>query len=83
MELLHGLSRRFWFSFINDTGSFSSAAVHHARTLRAIASGEPDIVRVECRALLDLLEAISHKAIDDRLSMPRASARALSTLDPR
>lgn len=75
MELLHGLSRRFWYSFINDTGSFSSAAVHHARTLRAIASGEPDVARAECRALLDLLETISQKAINDRLTLPLAASR--------
>lgn len=67
MTLLHSLSRRFWYSFISDTSSFSLAAVHHARTLRAIASGDPQTARVECSALLDLLEQVSKKAIEDRM----------------
>ncbi|GMG85054.1 GntR family transcriptional regulator [Paralimibaculum aggregatum] len=67
IHLLHGLSRRFWYSFITETESFSEAAVHHARTLRAIAAGEPETARQECVALLDLLEQVSQKAIRERL----------------
>lgn len=67
MTMLHSLSRRFWYSFISDTSSFSRAATHHARTLRAIASGDPKTAQVECSALLDLLEQVSKKAIEDRM----------------
>lgn len=67
IETLHGLSRRFWYSFISDTDSFARAAVHHAATLRAIASGEPERAKNECGLLLDLLENVSQKAIHDRL----------------
>lgn len=67
MTMLHSLSRRFWYSFISDTGSFALAATHHARTLRAIASGDPKTAQGECSALLDLLEQVSKKAIEDRM----------------
>jgi len=68
IQMLHGLSRRFWYSFITETDSFSKAAVHHARTLRAIAGGEPETARAECNALLDLLEEVSQDAIRGRLN---------------
>lgn len=74
MTMLHSLSRRFWYSFISDTSSFSLAAKHHARTLRAIASGDPETAQVECLALLDLLEQVSKKAIEDRLHSSKESA---------
>jgi DNA-binding GntR family transcriptional regulator len=67
IETLHGLSRRFWYSFISDTESFARAAVHHAATLRAIAAGEPERARAKCAQLLDLLQDVSQKAIEDRL----------------
>lgn len=66
--ILHALSRRFWYSFISDTDSFSLAAAHHARTLRAIAAGDQEAARDECRQLLDLLEQVSRRAIEGRLS---------------
>lgn len=67
IDILHSLSRRFWYSFINDTDSFARAAVHHAATLRSIAAGEAENAREHCNLLLDLLEAVSQKAIQDRL----------------
>lgn len=68
MAMLHSLSRRFWYSFIADTGSFSKAALHHATTLRAIADGEPQLAQEACLALLDLLEDVSRRAIEMRSS---------------
>lgn len=67
IETIHSLSRRFWYSFIVDTDSFSRAAEHHAATLRSIADGEPEAARAACRALLDLLELVSRRAIEGRL----------------
>lgn len=68
IDMLHGLSRRFWYSSIADTDSFARAAVHHAGTLRAIAAGDAAQARAQCQLLLDLLEDVSRKAIQDRLS---------------
>lgn len=66
IEVIHSLSRRFWYSFIADTESFSKAAKHHAATLRAIAEGDPNAAKAACFDLLDLLETISRRAIEDR-----------------
>lgn len=79
IDMIHGLSRRFWYSFISDTESFSGAAVHHANTLRAIAAGDDALARDQCGRLLELLEAVSKKAIQDRLSTP---SRVQHTHDP-
>lgn len=68
IQMVHGLSRRFWYSFITETDRFSKAAVHHARVLRAISNGEPDMAVQEARALLDLLEEVSKLAILGRLN---------------
>jgi DNA-binding GntR family transcriptional regulator len=68
MTLLHSLSRRFWYSFIADTKSFSQAAKLHGRTLRAVADGEPVEAQAECLALLDLLEQVSRSALEDRMN---------------
>lgn len=67
MTLLHSLSRQFWYSFISDTKSFSQAAELHGRILRAVADGDPAAAKTECLALLDLLEQVSRKAIEDRM----------------
>lgn len=67
METIHSLSRRFWYSFIADTDSFSKAAEHHAATLRSIADGNPAAARVACHALLNLLETVSRRAIEGRV----------------
>lgn len=68
IDIIHGLSRRFWYSFISDTDSFAGAAVHHAGTLRAIAAGDGASARNQCARLLDLLEAVAKKVIQERLS---------------
>jgi DNA-binding GntR family transcriptional regulator len=68
IETIHSLSRRFWYSFIVDTESFSRAAKHHATTLRAIADGDPVAAKTACLELLDLLEDVSRRAIEIRSS---------------
>ena len=64
--VLHSLSRRFWYTAINEADSFARAADHHARTLRAIAGGDPVAAARECRDLLNLLEALARQAIETR-----------------
>lgn len=77
--VLHSLSRRFWYSAINDSDSFARAAERHAGTLRAIAAGDPDSATRECRQLLHLLEALARQAIEDRIApVPPAADRAPS-----
>ena len=64
MQVVHNLSRRFWYSFISDADSFGDAARHHGATLIAIANGDSDQARKSSESLLDLLEEVSRKAID-------------------
>lgn len=66
MAVLHNLSRRFWFSVINDTERFRGAAVHHVRTLRAIAESDEDGAVEAANDLLDHLEATTRAAVDRR-----------------
>ncbi|MBB4124107.1 FCD domain-containing protein [Martelella radicis] len=66
INVIHNLSRRFWFSFISDTHSFSKAAVCHADTLRAIADGDQEMAARHNSGLMDLLEAVTRQAIDQR-----------------
>lgn len=64
--VVHNLSRRFWYSFISSTDSFSTAAVHHAETLRAIADKDEDRAVKHNQSLLNLLESVTRSAIDNR-----------------
>lgn len=64
MEIIHNLSRRFWYSFISDSASFATAAELHAGTLRAIANGDADAAQTSCSELLDVLEKVSREALN-------------------
>lgn len=66
IDIIHNLSRRFWYSFISDTQSFSQAAKFHTKTLRAIADGDAKAAQNSSTALLDLLEKVTRASIDDR-----------------
>lgn len=66
ISVVHNLSRRFWYSFISSTDSFSLAAVHHAETLRAIASKDEDLAEQHNRDLLNLLESVTRAKIENR-----------------
>lgn len=64
---INGLSRRFWYAYIVDTGSFVEAARLHADILKAIVSGSA-AQRVDAAgALLDFLENLTRRAIERRL----------------
>jgi DNA-binding GntR family transcriptional regulator len=62
-----GLSRRFWYAYIEDTGSFSEAAALHASILRAISGGEGDEAVAAAGHLLDFLEGLTRSAIAHRI----------------
>lgn len=63
---ISAMSRRFWYTQIEDTDSFKRAAELHAATSRAIAAGNaPEAVSAVMRLLL-LLEALSRQAVDFR-----------------
>ncbi|WP_417812493.1 GntR family transcriptional regulator [Thalassospira alkalitolerans] len=66
MSVVHNLSRRFWYSFISSTDSFSLAAVHHAETLRAVANKDEDLAEKHNRDLLNLLESVTRAKIENR-----------------
>lgn len=66
MSVVHNLSRRFWYSFITSTDSFSLAAVHHAETLRAVANKDEDLAEKHNRDLLNLLESVTRAKIENR-----------------
>ena len=68
IDTIHNLSRRFWYSFISDTSSFSKAAELHAKTLRSIAGGDAEAAVENSNALLDLLDTVTRSAIEDRLT---------------
>lgn len=63
ITVVHNQSRRFWYSSISDTESFSTAAKHHAETLRAIAAGDVEGAVANNRDLLDCLERATKDAI--------------------
>ncbi|WP_197918689.1 GntR family transcriptional regulator [Thiosulfatihalobacter marinus] len=63
ITIVHNQSRRFWYSSISDTESFSIAAKHHAETLRAIADGDEEDAILHNQDLLDCLEKVTRDAI--------------------
>ncbi len=66
-SMINGLSRRFWYAYIEDTDSFSEAAKLHAGILRAIAGGDVGQCAVAVTALLDFLESLTRRAIERRI----------------
>ena len=66
LNYIHNLSRRFWYSFISDTQTFSRGAAHHAETLGAMAARDEDMAVHHNNALIDLLESVTRDAIGQR-----------------
>lgn len=64
---INGLSRRFWYSYIEDTDSFREAARLHSAILHATAAGTNDERTAAVSALLDFLENLTRRAIERRL----------------
>jgi DNA-binding GntR family transcriptional regulator len=63
---ISAMSRRFWYTQIEDTDSFMRAADLHAATSRAIAAGNATEAVSEVMKLLLLLEELSRQAVDFR-----------------
>lgn len=67
MGAVNGLSRRFWYAYIEDTDSFAQAAELHDAALRPIIDGSPEEAAAAATRLLDFLESLTREAIDRRL----------------
>ncbi|MGQ7793574.1 GntR family transcriptional regulator [Faunimonas sp. B44] len=63
---VHGLSRRFWYAYIEDERR-SEAATLHSRSLKAIAAGDQAAASEAAAALMDFLERLTRLAIERRL----------------
>lgn len=61
---IHGLSRRFWYAYIEDTGSFQEAAELHGSILEAVSRGSGDDAAAGATQLLDFLESLTRRAIE-------------------
>lgn len=66
MGVIHGLSRRFWYTYIEDERR-SEAASLHSRVLTAIATGDKNAASQGATALLDFLERLTRLAIERKL----------------
>lgn len=64
---VNGLSRRFWYAYIEDTDSFSQAAELHAAALQPIVEGAPDDAARAANELLDFLESLTRRVIERQL----------------
>lgn len=64
--MIFGLSRRFWYAYIEDTGSFKQAASLHAAILQAIVAGDAGRCSSTVADLLSFLESLTRKAIERR-----------------
>jgi DNA-binding GntR family transcriptional regulator len=64
--VVHGLSRRFWYAYIEDTGGFPEASGIHVATLGAIAAGDADRAAASAGRLLDHLERLTRSALERR-----------------
>lgn len=64
MDLMHGLSRRFWFIHWRRSADLATAAAVHAALAQAIAAAEPDRAAAASDALLDYIEAFTRATLD-------------------
>lgn len=64
MGAILGLSRRFWYAYIEDTNSFHEAALLHKAVLDSIAGGTPDLAAEATSRLLDSLEQLTQNAVN-------------------
>jgi DNA-binding GntR family transcriptional regulator len=66
LAAVNGLSRRFWYSYVEDTDAFREAADRHAAVLLAIADRDGAAAVAAADALLDFLERLTREAIDPK-----------------
>ncbi|MBK5959624.1 hypothetical protein CCR97_15625 [Rhodoplanes elegans] len=61
---VNALSRRFWFSYVEDADAFRDVAEKHAAVVIAIADRDPPAAVAATAALLDFLERLTRAAIE-------------------
>ncbi|MFZ1431616.1 MAG: GntR family transcriptional regulator [Geminicoccaceae bacterium] len=66
ISVIHSLSRRFWYAYIEDTGGFPENSEIHATTLAAIIAGDADGAVASANRLIDHLEQLTRRALDRR-----------------
>lgn len=66
IAIIHGQSRRFWYSLVEGQGLFEQAASLHGATLRAVADGNADEASRYAAAFLDFLEKLTRDALERR-----------------
>lgn len=66
ISVIHSLSRRFWFAYIEDTGGFPENSEIHATTLAAVIAGDADRAAASANRLIDHLEQLTRHALDRR-----------------
>ncbi|RAI43474.1 GntR family transcriptional regulator [Rhodoplanes roseus] len=66
LAAINGLSRRFWYSYVEDTDAFREAAELHSAILIAIADGDAAAAVLAADALLDFLERLTRAAIEPK-----------------
>lgn len=69
MARVNGLSRRFWYTYVTGTDAFTQAARLHGDILEQIAARDASSAAKTTSALLDLLEALTRKAIEPATSL--------------
>jgi len=62
MQLLAGLSRRYWFQHHRDAADLPLCARLHAAQARAVASGDPEAAAAAADALMDYVAAFTKAA---------------------
>ena len=71
---LHGLSRRFWFAYIEDEDMFEEAARLHGATVNATAAQDREAAAANAAAFLNFLEGLTRKALNARVQPPPSGA---------
>jgi DNA-binding FadR family transcriptional regulator len=63
MNLMNGLSRRFWYVHYKQAADLKLAARLHAAIARAIADADPDVAGRGSDALVDYIRAFARATI--------------------
>jgi DNA-binding GntR family transcriptional regulator len=72
---LHGLSRRFWFAYVEDEDLFEEAARLHGATLKATAAQDGKAAAANAASFLNFLESLTRKARNVRVQSPPSGGR--------
>ncbi len=64
--MIYSLSRRFWYTHLNDIQSFSEAARWRIQMLRSIEKGQEGEALESARGMLDFLDRATRRAIEER-----------------